>query len=144
MIEIKYTLDLERVKGDIASSLNLENDAKLFEALASLAAIKEEFKQAADTVDEVDRTIKQHINDRAKALYGTNWEAIVGDNYKITKSSTGSVYEATDEAPEEFLVIKKSVDTKAVETEVKKTGKLPVGIEFNGKRGESIRITLKK
>ena len=94
-------------------------------------------------LDKLELEIKAEINAKAKALYGPNWKAIKGDGYKITRSSTGSIYEITGEPAPELVEIKRSLKSKLVDEYVKAKGQLPEGVGYNPIRGQAIRITVK-
>jgi len=146
MIEIAaITIDDDHLKEAIAKSADLEHE-QAFAALADITKAKKELADALETLEGVEREVKYTIDDRAKALYGTDWQAIAGDGYKITRSKTGAVYVINPEVKpaKKFLKITETVNAKAIEAELEAhDGKLPRGIEYNPSRGTMIRITLK-
>lgn len=142
-ILIHAVIDMEAVQKIVDEALSLEDNAAIFNKLAEVAQVKGMLADAQEALDKVDREVKGMINAKAKALYGPNWQAIAGPGYKISRSFTGAKYEQVGPAPEEFIVIKQSVDSKAVENYVKANNKMPEGIAVNAARGESIRITVK-
>ena len=142
-ITIAVDIDLAEVQGIVDAALKLEDNAELFTKLAEFAKIKKQIADAVEAIDRVEVDIKGVINAKAKQLYGNDWQAIAGPGYKISRSFTGAKYEHVGEASEEFIVTKLSINSKAVETYVKKHSELPTGIAVNSARGESIRITVK-
>jgi hypothetical protein len=144
-IELKFEVDLKALLESIAKSGDLGNDPEVFNALAEVERVKASFKAAQKKLDEIEKQAKEVINGRAKALYGDNWSVIKDseDRYKILRTPTGSVFEATDDADDEFLKLQISVDTDKVETFIKENSKLPEGIQYNPNRGQSIRINVK-
>ena len=143
MIDLHYKLDDQAIKSLISEASELENNDELFGHLAEIARIKQDFKDVTEVLDRLELEIKQEINEKAKALYGPQWQAIKGDGYKITRSYTGSIYEVTGEPAPELIEVKKSIKSKLVEEYVKAKGTLPEGIGYNPNRGEAIRITVK-
>jgi hypothetical protein len=143
VIDLHYKLDDQAIKSLISEASELENNDELFGHLAEIARIKQDFKDVTEVLDRLELEIKQEINEKAKALYGPQWQAIKGDGYKITRSYTGSIYEVTGEPAPELIEVKKSIKSKLVEEYVKAKGTLPEGIGYNPNRGEAIRITVK-
>lgn len=141
-IKFAVDIDIEPALKAVEGSNNLEDEDKLFGALASIQEAKNALKAAQTQVDYAEANVKACINQKAKELLGDDWAAIKGTGYKITRSGSGSVFEVTGKADEAYTIVKVSADTKAVETYIKETGKLPKGIEYNPNRGEQIRITL--
>lgn len=142
IIEINATLDLQPILNAIAESGDLNNDEKVFESLAQVERLKKTFTEAKARLAEVSKEVAACINGRAKALYGEHWTVIKGDNYKITRVKTGAVYEADDDASEEFLKLKVDVNSRKVEEYIKAHSTLPEGITYNPNRNDSIRIAL--
>lgn len=143
-IIINAEIDLEAVQKIADDALTLDNNAELFAKLAEFAGVKGQLDEALDAIKKVEIEIKSIINAKAKQLYGHSWQAIAGPGYKISRSFTGAKYEQVGAAPEQFIVIKQSVDSKAVDNFVKAHSALPEGIAVNQGRGESIRITVKE
>lgn len=142
IIKIEAEIDIDAVKAAIEEAKDLNDNEELFNKLVEFERVK---KQAADILDQVksiEEDVKGFIKSKANALYGNEWEAIKGPNYKITKSPTGSVYAISGKVQKKFLVIKESVDTKQVNAYIKEKGKLPTGLDYNPDRGNSIRITV--
>jgi hypothetical protein len=143
VIELNYKLDDQAIKNLISEAAELENNGELFGRLAEIARIKQEFRDVEEVLDKLELEIKAEINEKAKALYGPQWQAIKGDGYKITRSHTGSIYEVTGEPAPELVEIKRSIKSKLVDEYVKAKGTLPEGIGYNPNRGEAIRISVK-
>jgi hypothetical protein len=143
VIDLHDKLDDQAIKSLISEASELENNDELFGHLAEIARIKQDFKDVTEVLDRLELEIKQEINEKAKALYGPQWQAIKGDGYKITRSYTGSIYEVTGEPAPELIEVTKSIKSKLVEEYVKAKGTLPEGIGYNPNRGEAIRITVK-
>lgn len=143
-IIINAELDLEALQKIADDALTLDDNAELFAKLAEFATAKGQIDEALDAIKRAEVQVKGIINAKAKQLYGNNWQAIAGPGYKISRSFTGAKYEQTGAAPEQFIIIKQSVDSKAVDNYVKANSALPEGIEINQARGESIRITVKE
>jgi hypothetical protein len=127
----------------IESSLDLKDDQDVFEGLVHTTKVKKELKDLLTAVEEIESEAKGLINSKAKALYGSDWQVIDGDKFSITKSPTGDIYTINGEPNKKFIKIKKSVNADEVDNFVAEHEKLPVGIELNDKRGESLRINLK-
>lgn len=142
-VNINYTFDIDKLKHIIENSKNLNNNEELFFHLAEVARAKKQIDDIKDLLISVDQEAKSLINSKAKALYGSDWQAIKGEGYKITKSFTGSIYSIVDKPNKKFLVIKESVNSSAVDDYVEENEKLPKGIDFNPQRGESIRVVVK-
>ena len=143
-ILIHAVIDMAAVEGIVTEALDLNNEPQLFAKLAEIAQVKSMMADAKEALDKVEAEVKGLINAKAKQLYGDNWQAIAGPGYKISRSFTGAKYEQFGAAPEEFIIIKQSVDSKAVDNYVKAHNELPEGIAVNAARGESIRITVKE
>jgi hypothetical protein len=144
IIKIHADIDIEAVQKIADEALSLDDNAALFGKLAEFAHVKAQIKDLGDLIDKAEIEIKGIINSKAKALYGPNWQAIAGPGYKISRSFTGAKYEQVGAAPEEFIIVKQSVDSKAVDNYVKGNSALPEGIAVNQARGESIRMTIKE
>jgi hypothetical protein len=143
VIDLHYKLDDQAIKNLISEAADLENNDELFGHLAEIARIMQDFHDVQDLLDKLHLDIKTEINDKAKALYGPQWQAIKGDGYKITRSHTGSIYEIAGEPAPELIEVKQSIRSKLVDEYVKAKGTLPEGIGYNPNRGEAIRITVK-
>lgn len=143
-IDINVSIDLAEVQGIADAALSLDDNAALFGKLAEFATVKRQLDDAMDAIKKVETDIKGIINAKAKQLYGPQWQAISGPGYKISRSYTGAKYEQVGAAPEQFIIIKQSVDSKAVDDYVKGHNELPAGIAQSTARGESIRITVKE
>lgn len=145
-VKIEAEFDLTELQKTVNDALDLKDNATLFGQLAAIAKAKAEVADLKDAIDKIEADAKGLINAKAKALYGDNWQAIAGPGYKISRSFTGSKYDIVDpeKVAPELLVVKYSVDSKAVENVVKATSELPQGIEVNQARGESIRLTVKE
>lgn len=146
MIEIaEIKIDEEALKANILEATDLNDNEAMFERLTEITKAKKELSDALDKIAGLESLAKSEIDSRAKTLYGNDWQAIVGSGYKISKSYTGAVYNISPDVKpaKKYLVIKESVNTKAVEAELEVSGKLPKGIEPNKARGTMIRISLK-
>lgn len=141
-VNINAEIDLAGLKASVDEALKLEDNGELFGQLAAIAKTKKQVADVMEQVEQIERDAKGLINAKAKALYGPNWQAIKGPGYKISRSMTGSKYEHAAGAPEQFIIVKTSVDSKAVDKYVTETNELPTGIAYNPSRGESIRITV--
>jgi hypothetical protein len=142
IIKINAEFDIDLVKESVEKAKDLNDNEELFEQLVGFEKIKKQASDILDQIKSVEDDVKGLIKTKANALYGNEWEAIKGHNYKITKSPTGSVFNIDGKPQKKFLVIKESINTKEVNTYIKEKGKLPVGIDYNGERGSSIRITV--
>lgn len=143
-ILIHAVIDMEAVQGIVDEALSLDDNAAMFAKLAEFAHVKAMLKDATEQLDKAEADIKGIINSKAKQLYGPNWQAISGPGYKISRQFTGAKYEQVGAAPEQFIVIKQSVNSKAVDEFVKANSELPEGIAINQARGESIRMAIKE
>lgn len=143
-IVINVDIDLDEVNSIVTDALKLDDNAQLFSKLAEFAKVKAQVANAIEALDKIEADIKGVVNAKAKQLYGDNWQAIAGPGYKISRSFTGAKYEHIGEAEEQFIVIKQSINSKAVDEYVKANSELPTGIAVNGSRGEQIRITVKE
>lgn len=143
-MKIEHEIDVEGLKKIIDEALDFNENEMIFGQLSAVTTAKKELEASLKKVEEVEKEAKGLINAKAKALYGTDWKVIAGRGYKITRSNTGAVYTTNPEVKvsKKFLKVVESVDTKAVELALEKTEKLPKGIEYNPKRGESLRITV--
>lgn len=142
-VTISAEIDLTAIKKIVDEALSLEDNAAIFAKLAEFATVKHQLDDAMDAIKSVEAEVKGMINAKAKELYGPNWQAIAGPGYKISRSFTGAKYDHIGKASEEFIIIKQSVDSKAVDNYVKAHSELPEGIAVNSARGESIRMTIK-
>jgi hypothetical protein len=143
VIDLHYKLDDQAIKSLISEAAELENNDELFGRLAEIARIKQEFRDVEEVFDKLELEIKAEINEKAKALLGPDWKVIKGHGYKITRSSTGSIYEITGEPAPELVEIKRSLNSKLVDEYMKAKGELPDGVGYNPIRGQAIRITVK-
>lgn len=139
-ILIHAVIDIGALERIITDALKIEDAPELFEKLSEIAMAKSMLADAKEALDKVEGEAKSLINSRAKELYGPDWQAIKGRNFKISRSRTGAKYEHTDAAEERFIKVKLSVDSDAVDNYVKENNKLPEGIAPRQGRGESIRI----
>lgn len=142
IIKIEAEVNLTKVLKAIEESGRLEDNSEIFAALAQVEAAKKQVAEAQDALKRVESDVKAAINGRAKALLGDSWNAIKGNGYKIIKKAYGSLYEMNGKPQKKFLIVKTSVDSKAVDVYVKEKGKLPAGIDYNVQRGESIVISV--
>ena len=143
MIDLHYKVDDQAIRNLITEADELGNNDELFGHLAEIARIKQDFKDVAEVLDQLELDIKAEISEKAKALYGPDWKAIKGHGYKITRSSTGSIYEITGEPAPQLVEIKRSLNSKLVDEYIKAKGELPEGVGYNPIRGQAIRITVK-
>lgn len=136
-------VDTEMVSTIIQQSKDLQG-TDVFEKLSQFQEVKNSLGDAADTLKSLEAEVKSLINSKAKALFGVEWKAIAGHGFKITRSGTGSVYESPeiDKVDKNFVEVKKSLNSKAVDEFIKENSKLPNGIMYNPRRGEQIRITV--
>lgn len=142
-ININASFDLQELRDSIQSVDRVEDAEAFFEQLTRISKAKAELAALSDALASVEQEAKGLINAKAKALYGEDWQTVKGHGFKITRSRTGAVYDITGKPQAKFVKVKKSVDSKAVEEFiVRNDGKLPAGIDYNPKRGESIRITV--
>lgn len=142
VIDIELKVDIKSIRETIENALELNDNQQLFEKLIEFESAKKKINDALDLIKSIETDAKGLIISKANTLYTDKWEAIKGKNYKITKSSTGSVFNVTDEAPDEFVVIKRTANTKVINQYIKDNGKLPKGLEYNESRGVSLRITV--
>lgn len=145
MITLNYEIDEEKLSETINEAIKLDDNEQMFNQLCEVKRAKAELEDALEALDKIEVVAKGLINSKAKELYGNDWQTIAGQGYKITRSKTGSIYQVSPmERPnKKFLIIKESIDSKAVDAAIEKSGKLPKGIEINPNRGESIRVALK-
>ena len=145
MISFNYEIDEVKLSNTISEALNLNDNDSVFSELAAVTKAKKELQDALETLEKIEVVAKGLINSKAKQLYGEDWQTIVGQGYKITRSKTGAVYTRNPDipTPKKFIKIVESLDTKLIDAEFDKTGTLPKGVEINPTRGESIRITIK-
>lgn len=143
-LKLSIEIDLEAITKAVEDSKTLEDNELLFGKLSAFAFDKKQVEVFNEAFENVERMVKQVINDKAKALYGSNWTAIKGSNYKITRSLTGSVYQIldVDKVPEDILKVKIDIDSKKVNDYVKANSKLPEGLTVNPNRSESIRLSV--
>ena len=143
-VELHKVIDADSIEKTIRKSKDLQNDESVFSDLAWLMDNKRMVDNLLDEWEDLERKIKQALNDKAKGLLGPNWKALDGDGFKLRRSLTGSVYEMSepDKVDDEFVEVKLSVKTKEVETNIKENSKLPEGLSYNPKRNESIRISI--
>lgn len=143
-VTINAEFDLALIRDTVEAATRIEDDQEVFEQLAGIQQVKKQLAELDDLVKSVEAEAKSAIKSKAKALYGDDWQAIEGDNFKITRSATGSVYSIVGKPGRKFVKVKESVDTDAVEEHMlAHDGQLPSGIEVNPSRGESIRISMK-
>jgi len=144
VIEIDIKIDDQEVKDSLEGFVSYQDNEELFSKLSSIATAKKQLTDALEQVESIEKQAKGIINSKAKTLYGTDWKVIAGKGYKITRSKTGAVYMINPDikVSKKFLKVVESVNTEAVELALEKTEKLPKGIEYNSKRGESLRITV--
>lgn len=142
-------LDLDKVKLIIGNSKDLKGDEQFFEAMSAMSFAKQAVKDVLDQVESYERDAKQQINDRAKALYGKDWQVIEGEHFKISRSATGSVYELIDseaaaKVDPNLIKVAMAVDAKVADTyRESHDNKVPNGIAVNEHRGERIMITVR-
>jgi hypothetical protein len=143
-IKLDLEIDLEALKDVVEKAKDLNDNEELFSQLVEVYRVKKQVGDILDQLTSIETEAKGFIKAKADAIYGSEWTAIKGKGYKITKSSTGSVFNILPDVkpPKQFLVIKESLDSKLVENFIKEKGKLPKGIEYNPSRGSSIRVTV--
>lgn len=142
-MKIEAEFDLDKLRKQIEAAKDIKGDEPFFEQLAQVQAVKRQLAEVEDLLMSIELEAKGLINNKAKALYGDNWQVIKGENFKIMRSKTGDMYVLAGKANPKFVKVKQSVDSKAVDEYVAAHSKLPTGIEINDHRGETIRITLK-
>lgn len=142
IIKIEAEIDIKSLRNLIEDAADLNDNEEVFNKLIEVYRVKKQAEDILDSLKTIEETAKSAIKSRATELYGPEWEAVKGKNYKITRSSTGAVFSIAGKVQKKFKVIKESVDTKAVNQYIKKKGKLPTGLEYNATRGSSIRITV--
>lgn len=142
---INHEVDLEVLKNVIEGATDLNDNNEMFKSLTQITNAKKELKDILDELEKYEVGAKNLITQKARQLYGKDWQTITGQGYKITRSSTGNIYVRNPDLPvsKRFIELKESLLTKVIDAELEKTGKLPKGIELNPSRGESIRITIK-
>jgi len=138
-----FAIDIGALKKAVEEATKLEDDQDFFLQMGSVAGLKKLVKDVLEEVEAVEQDVKGLVNTKAKALYGNDWQVISGDHFKITRSKTGDLYLINGTPAPQFIKVKKSVDSRAIEEYVAKNDKLPKGIEINDQRGESLRITFK-
>lgn len=145
-MEIQYSIDLDALKETIDKSTNLNDNEEFFGSLSTISEAKADLKELLEKVESIESEAKNAIKSKAKQLYGTEWRAIAGTGYKITRSYAGSVYSKAPDVKvaKKFIKVVESIDTKVVDLEIEKTGKLPKGLDFNMNRTEVIRIAVKR
>lgn len=144
-IIINAEFDLAALRASIENVDKIEDAEDFFNQLTEVIRVKAEANDILDRIKSVEAEAKGLINAKAKALYGDDWQAVKGHGFKITRSNTGAVYDITGKPSPKFLVVKKTVDSKAVDEYITThDGKLPAGIDYNPKRGEQLRITAVK
>lgn len=144
MAEINIRIDEERIEKIIRKSKNLQTDEAVFSEIAWIMDNKRVIDEMNEVWEELERKVKQALNDKAKELLGKDWTALDGDGFSLRRSLTGSVYTLTDpdKVPEDLLDVKISVKSKEVDNYIKANSKLPDGLSYNPNRNESIRIKL--
>lgn len=143
-LKLNISINLESITKAVEESKTLDDNELLFAQLSSFALDRKQVDAFNEAFEEVERMVKQVINDKAKALYGSHWKAISGTGYKITRSNTGSTYEISEpeKVEDSFLKVKFSVNSREVENYIKANSKLPEGLIYNPNRSESIRIKI--
>lgn len=143
-IDINIKVNLKDIRETIESALTLEDNQEIFNKLIEFERTKKKISDYLDLIKSIESDVKGIINSKANQLYTEKWECIKGENYKITKSMTGSVYniDETEDVSEDFIIVKKSIDTKVVNQYIKDNGALPKGVKYNEQRGTSIRLTV--
>ncbi len=144
MAEINIRIDEERIEKIIRKSKNLQTDEAVFSEIAWIMDNKRVIDEMNEVWEELERKVKQALNDKAKELLGKDWTALDGDGFSLRRSLTDSVYTLTDpdKVPEDLLDVKISVKSKEVDNYIKANSKLPDGLSYNPNRNESIRIKL--
>jgi len=144
-IELHIVIDADHIEKVIRKTKDLQNDEEVFSELAWLMDNKRMVDNLVDEWEDLERKIKQALNDKAKGLLGPNWKALDGDGFSLRRSLTGTVYQISDadKIPDDLIEAKLSVKTKEVEKYIKENSKLPEGLAYNPKRNEQIRITIR-
>jgi len=144
VIDIELKVDIKKLRETIESALDLNDNQQLFEQLIEFERVKKQVANIMDSIKSIEADAKGLIASKANALYTDKWEAVSGKNYKITKSPTNNVFNITDAVEAEFVVVKKTANTKIINQYIKDNGKLPNGVDYNMERGTSIRINIKE
>lgn len=142
LIEIKFTVSKSATLEAIADATSLQDDNEVFKSLSVLADIKDDLKSIEAPINELYGAVLQAISKKAQELYGNDWKVIKGDNYSISRSYSGAVYQITDDTPEQFIRLERKPNTDEIENYIKDNSKLPEGVDYNPDRNESIRIKL--
>lgn len=144
MAKIKFEaeFDLDKLKTEIEATKAIKDGEAYFDQLAEIQRVKKYLAELEDQLKSIEAEAKGLINNKAKALYGDNWQVIKGEHFKIMRSYTGDLYLINGTPSPKFVKVRKSVDSKVVDAYVAEHAKLPKGIELNDQRGESIRITV--
>ena len=145
IIELKATINFDDIQKTIDNALKLEDNNEVFYALTGITKTKSEIKDLLEKIEKVERDTKGLINNKAKALYGNDWQTIAGEHYKITRYNQGPVYSRIEgsKIAKKFIKIVESLNTEAIDEELEKTSKLPTGLDFNDSRTEVIKVTLR-
>lgn len=142
-MKIEAEINLDWLKDQIANAKEITGDEEYFEQLSSIEVVKKQVNDILDQVKSLEAEAKGLINEKAKMLYGNDWQVISGKHVKITRSQTGAVYSITGTPGAKFVEIKKTVNSKAVDQFVAEHNRLPKGIDINPSRGEQLRVTIK-
>lgn len=145
MKTLHLELDTDGLKETIESALNLNDNPTFYEQLITISLAKKQVKDLLEEVEKLEADAKGLINAKSKALYGADWQTIVGKGYKITRYFNGTVYTRVEgvKINKRFIKIVESLNTEAIDLELEKTETLPKGLELNNNRTEIIKLTVK-
>lgn len=143
-IKLELEIDIEALKDVIEKATTLEDSEEVFNALSEVYKAKQQVTDILDQLISIESETKGLIKAKADNLYGKGWTSIKGKDYKISQSFSGSIFSAIDgeEIKRKFLVIKESLDSKAVNEYIKEKGELPKGIEYNPNRNSYIKVVI--
>lgn len=141
---IKLDLEIKDITDYIKNAKDIRDSEVLFSYLSEIDKYKKQINEFLEEFGRLETEVKQQINDKAKALYGTNWQAIAGDKYKITRSFAGAIYEASniDRVADEYKKVNISLNSGAIDQYIREKEMLPEGIDYNPNRSEVIKINV--
>jgi hypothetical protein len=142
VIEISFSVSKSATLDAINKATDLQNDSDVFRSLSVLAEIKDDIKEIETPINELYKQVIQAISKKAQELYGKDWKVIKGNDYSISRSYSGAVYQITDDTPDQFIKIERKPNTDEIENYIKENSKLPDGVDYNPDRSESIRVKL--
>lgn len=145
MVNPKQDTQREIVQFDFSEikALVKEGEKIAFTREAEAPLVK--FLEFCEQIDNLKKALKDRIYESANSVLPNN-TGIGGErvDFKVTNKAYGAKYDFTPNASAEYIIVKKTVDSKLVDKYLKDNEELPEGITENQREKQlSLSLELK-